>query len=69
MRAKFSKNCAFCDTSIIFTVIFDFAIRLNIRYGTISEMDGVDQNIRISNILLLKSIAVKKHEISNLLLK
>ena len=51
VRAKFSKNCAFCDTSIIFTVRFHFGIRTNIRYGTISEMDVVDQKFRISYVM------------------
>ena len=56
VRAKFSKNCAFCDTSIISTVRFHLTIRTNIRYGTISEMDVVEQENfeRISYVLLLK---------------
>ena len=29
-EGKFSKNCAFCDTSIIFTMRFDFDIRINV---------------------------------------
>ena len=59
VRAKFGKNCAFTDASIIFTVKFHFGIRRNIRYGTISEMDVVDQKFRISYVLQLNSITVE----------
>ena len=52
-------DCAFCDTSIIFTVRFHFGTTTNIRYGTISEMNVVDQNFRISYVLLLNYITVK----------
>ena len=45
VRAKFSKNCAFCDTSIIFTVRFHFDLKTIIRNGTISEMNVVDHFI------------------------
>ena len=38
---------------------FHFGIRTNIRYGTISEMDLVDQEFRISYVLPLNSITVK----------
>ena len=30
VRAKFSKNCAFCDRTIIFIVRFDFGMRTDI---------------------------------------
>ena len=55
VRAKFSKNCAFCATSVLFTVRFHFGIRTSIRYGTISEMDVLD----ISYVLLLNFITVR----------
>ena len=60
VRAKFSKNCAFCDTSIIFTVRFHFDMRTKIIYGTISEIDVVDQKFRVFYILLLNSNTFKK---------
>ena len=52
--------CAFCDTSIIFTVRFHFGIRTNIRYGTISEIHVVDQKFPISYIILSNYITVKE---------
>ena len=69
VRAKFSKNCAFCDTSMMLVsqVRFHFGIRTNIIYATISEIHVVVQKFRISYILLLNSITVKKYEISSLL--
>ena len=47
LRKKYSMNCAFCDTSIRFTL----NMRTNIRkYATVSEI-GVHQQDIISNIL------------------
>ena len=36
-----ATNCAFFLTSAIFTIRFDFNMRMNIRYGTTSEYDVV----------------------------
>ena len=36
-----AENCTFCDTSAIFSIRFDFNMRVNIRYGATSENDVV----------------------------